>query len=130
LYALFVVCLYYDYFKNLNTNIDNDNNNIDIDINIDNLSPEMEEILNSPITADEIKSVVQKLKIGKSAGSSPKILSTVENPLLNPACASEISSTSSANLFNLLLRTAVNVLLRHSLAIRIVAKTTKIKYTG
>jgi hypothetical protein len=36
----------YDYFKNLNTNIDN--NNIDIDINIDNLSPKMEEILNSP----------------------------------------------------------------------------------
>jgi hypothetical protein len=83
-----------------------------------------------------------------------KILSTVENPLLNPACAPEISSTSSANLFNLLFRTAVNVLLlsnsdvfffwkktvlffrrfqkciRHSLAIRIVAKTTKIKYTG
>ena len=29
----------------------------------------MEEILNSPITADEIKSVVQKLKSGKSAGS-------------------------------------------------------------
>lgn len=29
----------------------------------------MEEILNSPITADEIKSVVQKLKNGKSAGS-------------------------------------------------------------
>ena len=59
----------YDYFKNLNTNIDNDNNNIDIDINIDNLSPEIEDILNSPITADEIKSVVQKLKNGKSAGS-------------------------------------------------------------
>jgi hypothetical protein len=31
-----------------------------------NLSPEMEEILNSPITADEINSVVQKLK---NAGS-------------------------------------------------------------
>jgi hypothetical protein len=44
-------------------------NNIDIDINIDNLSPEIEDILNSPITADEIKSVVQKLKNGKSAGS-------------------------------------------------------------
>jgi hypothetical protein len=28
----------------------------------------MEEILNSPKTADEIKSVVQKLKSGKSAG--------------------------------------------------------------
>jgi hypothetical protein len=39
-----------------------------------------------------------------------KILSTVENPLLNPVCAPEISSTSSANLFNLLFRTAVNVL--------------------
>ena len=49
----------YDYLKNLNTNIDNDNNNIDININIDNLSLEMEEILNSPKTADEIKSVVQ-----------------------------------------------------------------------
>ena len=47
----------YDYFKHLNINIDNDNNNIDIDINIENLSPEMEEILNSPITADEIKSL-------------------------------------------------------------------------
>jgi hypothetical protein len=33
---------------------------------IENLFPEMEKILNSPITADEIKSVVQKLKNGKS----------------------------------------------------------------
>ena len=52
----------YDYFKNLNTNIDNDNNNIDIDINMDNLSPGMEEILNSPITADDIKVSCTKIK--------------------------------------------------------------------
>ena len=45
------------------------------------------------------------------------ILSAVENPLLNPACATEISSTSSANLFNLLFRTAVNVLLRQELSV-------------
>jgi hypothetical protein len=31
-----------------------------------------------------------------------KILSTVENPLLNPVCAPEISSTSSANSTNTL----------------------------
>jgi hypothetical protein len=89
----------YDYFKNLNTNIDNDNNNIDIDINIDNLSKEMEEILNSPITADDIQSVVQKLKNGKSAGSD------------------NILNDSSADLFNLLFRTAVNVLLRQELSV-------------
>ena len=46
-----------------------------------------------------------------------KILSTVENPLLNPVCAPEISSTSSANLFNLLFRAAVNVLLRQELSV-------------
>jgi hypothetical protein len=46
-----------------------------------------------------------------------KILSTVENPLLNPVCAPEISSTSSANLFNLLFRTAVNVLLKQELSV-------------
>jgi hypothetical protein len=45
------------------------------------------------------------------------LVATVENPLLNPACAPEISSTSSANLFNLLFRTAVNVLLRQELSV-------------
>lgn len=56
----------YDHFKNMNMNVENDD--IDIDVNLNNLSPEIEELINSHITGDEIKRVVKKLKNGKSAG--------------------------------------------------------------
>ena len=56
----------YEHFKNLN--VDNSPSDDDIDINLSNLTPEMEVLLNSHITEDEIRSVVQKLKNGKSAG--------------------------------------------------------------
>ena len=55
----------YDYFKNLNVS-DNETED-DIDVNFNNITPEMEEILNSQITEDEIKNVVKKLKNGKSS---------------------------------------------------------------
>jgi hypothetical protein len=35
-----------------------DDGNIEIDIDVNNLSPEMDNILNSPITIEEIKNVV------------------------------------------------------------------------
>ena len=58
----------YNHFKELNTNVDR-NDDIVIDIDFNNLSPEMDELLNSSISADEIRGVVHKLKNGKSAGS-------------------------------------------------------------
>ena len=57
----------YNYFENLNTN-NFDDGSIDIDIDVNNLSPEMDNILNSPITIEEIKNVVKGLKNGKSSG--------------------------------------------------------------
>ena len=45
-----------------------DDGNIEIDIDVNNLSPEMDNILNSPITIEEIKNVVKGLKNGKSSG--------------------------------------------------------------
>jgi hypothetical protein len=55
----------YNYFENLSRN-NFDDGNIDIDIDVNN--PEMDNILNSPITIDEIKNVVKGLKNGKSSG--------------------------------------------------------------
>ena len=55
----------YNHFENLNQN-NFDDGNIDIDIDVNN--PEMDNILNSPITIDEIKNVVKGLKNGKSSG--------------------------------------------------------------
>ena len=57
----------YNHFENLNKNNFNDGN-IDIDIDVNNLSPEIDNILNSPITIEEIKNVVKGLKNGKSSG--------------------------------------------------------------
>ena len=57
----------YNYFENLSRN-NFDDGNIDIDIDVNNLSPEMDNILNSPITIEEIKNVVKGLKNGKSLG--------------------------------------------------------------
>jgi hypothetical protein len=51
----------YNYFENLSRN-NFDDGNIDIDIDVNNLSPEMDNILNSPITIEEIKNVVKGLK--------------------------------------------------------------------
>jgi hypothetical protein len=45
-----------------------DDGYIDIDIDVNNLSPEMNNILNSPITIEEIQNVVKGLKNGKSLG--------------------------------------------------------------
>jgi hypothetical protein len=45
----------YKYFENLSRN-NFDDGNIDIDIDVNNLSPEMNNILNSPITIEEIMS--------------------------------------------------------------------------
>jgi hypothetical protein len=56
----------YNYLENLNKN-NFDDGNIDIDIDVNNLSPEMDNILNSPITIEEIKNVVKGLKNGKSS---------------------------------------------------------------
>jgi hypothetical protein len=47
----------YNHFENLTKN-NFDDGNIDIDIDVNNLSPEMDNILNSPITIEEIKNVV------------------------------------------------------------------------
>jgi hypothetical protein len=49
----------YSHFENLNKN-NFDDGNIDIDIDVNN--PEMDNILNSPITIEEIKNVVKGLK--------------------------------------------------------------------
>jgi hypothetical protein len=57
----------YNYFENLSRN-NFDDGNIDIDIDVNNLSPEMNNILNSPITIEEIQNVVKGLKNGKSLG--------------------------------------------------------------
>ena len=57
----------YNYFENLNTN-NFDDGIIDINIDVNNLSPVMDNILNSPITIEEIKNVVKGLKNGKSSG--------------------------------------------------------------
>jgi hypothetical protein len=46
----------YNHFENLSKN-NFDDGNIDIDIDVNNLSPEMDNILNSPITIEEIKTV-------------------------------------------------------------------------
>ena len=48
----------YNHFENLSKN-NFDDGNIDIDIVVNNLSPEMGNILNSPITIEEIKNVVK-----------------------------------------------------------------------
>jgi hypothetical protein len=55
----------YNHFENLNKN-NFDDGNIDIYIDVNN--PEMDNILNSPITIEEIKNVVKGLKNGKSSG--------------------------------------------------------------
>ena len=55
----------YNHFENLNK-YNFDDGNIDIDIDVNN--PEMDNILNSPITIEEIKNVVKGLKNGKSSG--------------------------------------------------------------
>ncbi|CAC5393096.1 unnamed protein product [Mytilus coruscus] len=55
----------YDYFKSVNEN--NVHDEIDIDIDVNNLPPDIEELLNSPITVDEIKCAVKNLKNNKSA---------------------------------------------------------------
>jgi hypothetical protein len=57
----------YNHFENLNKN-NFDDGNIDIDIDLNNLTPEMDNILNSPITIEEIKNVFKGLKNGKSSG--------------------------------------------------------------
>ena len=57
----------YNHFENLNTN-NFDDGNIDLDIDVNNISPEMDNILNSPTTIEEIKNVVKVLKNGKSSG--------------------------------------------------------------
>ena len=67
----------YNYFENLSRN-NFDDGNIDIDIDVNNISPEMDNILNSPITIEEIKNVVKGLKNGKSSG-----IDGVINELMN-----------------------------------------------
>ena len=57
----------YNHFENLNKN-NVDDGNIDIDIDVNNLSAEMDNILNSPITIEEIKNVVKGMTNGKSSG--------------------------------------------------------------
>jgi hypothetical protein len=57
----------YNHFENRKKN-NFDGGNIDIDIDVNNISPEMDNILNSPITIEEIKNVVKGLKNGKSSG--------------------------------------------------------------
>ena len=57
----------YNHFENLNKN-HFDDGNIDMDIDVNNLSPEMYNILNSLITIEEIKNVVKGLKNEKSSG--------------------------------------------------------------
>ena len=52
----------YNHFENLNKN-NFDDGNIDIDIDLNNLTPEMDNILNSPITIEEIKNVFKGLKM-------------------------------------------------------------------
>jgi hypothetical protein len=49
----------YNHFENLNKN-NFDDGNIDIDIGVNN--PEMDDILNSPITIEEIKNVVKRIE--------------------------------------------------------------------
>ena len=51
----------YNYFENLNTN-NFDDGSIDIDIDVNNLSPEMDNIHNSPITIEEIKKCSQGIE--------------------------------------------------------------------
>ena len=51
----------YDHFKKMNTNVNDDDTEIDVDFN--SLSPEINDIINTNISADEIKTVVNKLKI-------------------------------------------------------------------
>ena len=67
----------YNHFENLNKN-NFDDGNIDIDIDVNNLTPEIDNILNSPITIEEIKNVVKGLKNGKSSG-----IDGVINELMN-----------------------------------------------
>ncbi len=52
----------YNHFENLNKN-NFDDGNIDIDIDVNNLSPEMDNILNSPITINKCSQRIEKWKV-------------------------------------------------------------------